>query len=75
MISTATSLQSWKRIYSTKKESYLLQTESIDNYIQAFRSLVSTHETLLQLENNYLDLIRDLDYVCGEYFAVINLTN
>lgn len=75
MISTTTSLQSWKRIYATKKESYLLQEESVDNYIQAFRSLVSTHETLLQLENNYLDLIRDLDYVCGEYFAVINLTN
>ncbi len=75
MISTSASLQSWKRTYTTKKESYVLKAESVDNYIQAFRSLITTHETWLQLENNYLDLIRDLDYVCGEYFAVINLEN
>jgi len=75
IISTSSSLQLWKRTYASKRESFLTHKESVDNYIQAFRSLVSTHETLLQLENNYLDLIRDLDYVCGEYFAVINLTN
>lgn len=52
---------------------FISEQESVDNLIQAFRSLVSTHETLFQLENNYLDLIRDLDYVCGQYFTVINL--
>lgn len=75
MINSAASLNSWKRTYNSKRESYLLHEESVDNFIQAFRSLVSTHETKLQLENNYLDLIRDLDYVCGEYFSVINLSN
>lgn len=75
IISTVTSLQSWKRTYSTKKQSFIMQEQSVDNYINAFRSLVTTHETLLQLENNYLDIIRDLDYVCGEYFAIINMVN
>lgn len=73
LISTSASLTSWERIYATKKNLYLQKQESVDNLIQAFRSLVSTKENFLGLENNYLDRIRDLDYVCGEYFSVINL--
>ena len=75
LISTAASLKSWKKTYVAKKTLYLSKKESIDNLIQAFRSLVQTNESFLRLENNYLDLIRDLDYVCGEYFTVINLQN
>ncbi len=75
LISTSASLKSWKKIYTSKKELYLANQESVDNFIQAFRSLVSTNENFLKLENNYLDLIRDLDYVCGEYFTVINVLN
>jgi len=75
IISTQASLKSWKKTYSAKKELYLANQETVENLIQAFRSLVSTKETLLQLENNYLDRIRDLDFVCGEYFTVINLEN
>ncbi len=75
IISTSASLKSWERTYNTKKELYLKKKESIENLIQSFRSLVSTKERLLELENNYLDKIRDLDYVCGEYFTVINIQN
>ncbi len=75
MISTSESLKSWERAYAAKKELYLGNQESIENLLQTFRSLVETREIFLQLENNYLDLIRDLDYVCGVYFTVINLQN
>lgn len=73
MMSTAESLSSWEEIYAAKKERYLQNKESIDNLIQAFRSLVLAKTTFLNLENNYLDRIRDLDYVCGEYFTIINI--
>jgi len=75
MISTSSSLKSWERAYASKKQSYITGKESVDNYIQVFRSLVNTNQSLFQLENNYLDLIRDLEYVCGTYFTVINLQN
>jgi len=75
MISTSASLKSWERAYAAKKDLYLGNQESIENLLQTFRSLVETRETFLQLENNYLDLIRDLDYVCGVYFTVINVQN
>ena len=75
MISTSASLKSWERTYAAKKKLYLGDQESIENLILAFRSLVLTKETSLKLENNYLDLIRDLDYVCGVYFTVINVQN
>ncbi len=73
LINTASSLSSWEKTYAIKKELFINGQETIDNLIQAFRELVSTNETFLKLENNYLDLIRDLDYVCGEYFTVINV--
>jgi hypothetical protein len=73
IISTSISLKSWKKTYNVKKQRYLSGQESIDNLIQVFRSLVQTNKTFYRLENNYLDRIRDLDFVCGEYFTVINL--
>jgi len=73
LISIAESLISWEKTYAVKKELYLSNQESVDNFIQAFRSLIQANQTFLNFENNYLDLVRDLDYVCGEYFTVINL--
>ena len=73
MITSSASVKSWERTYDAKKELYLGGQESIENLIQVFRSLVTSKETSLSLENKYLDLIRDLDYVCGVYFTVINI--
>jgi hypothetical protein len=75
LINTFESLDSWQNIYNMKKESYLAGDESVDNFIQAFRSLVSTEETHYKLENNYLDLIRDFNYITGAYFEYIELRN
>ena len=73
MINTKSSLSSWERTYESKKKLFIAGNESVDVFIQVFRSLVETNQTLYTLENNYLDRIRDLDYVCGEYFTKINL--
>jgi hypothetical protein len=73
LLNTLESLQSWRKIYNTKKGLFLSGKESADNFIQAFRSLVSTEETRFNLENNYFDTIRDFDYVCGTYFTIIEL--
>ncbi|MCF6331742.1 MAG: TolC family protein [Draconibacterium sp.] len=75
LINTLTSLNSWSNIYQSKKELYLSGDESVDNFIQSFRSLLSTEETHYNLENNYLDLIRDFDYITGSYFEYIELKN
>ncbi len=75
LISTSESLIQWEKIYAAKKKLYFEGSESIDNLMQAFRSLVLTKTSFLELENNYLDRIRDLDYVCGEYFTIINIQN
>lgn len=75
LINTIESLDSWEKIYISKKKMYVSGQESVDNFIQSFRSLVSTEETWYNLENNYLDLIRDFDYICGTYFEFIELKN
>jgi hypothetical protein len=75
LINTLESLDSWNKIYSSKKSMYISGKESVDNYIQSFRSLVTTEETRYNLENNYLDTIRDFDYICGTYFEYIELKN
>ncbi len=72
---TFSSLESWKNIYKTKKMQYIEGTESVDNFIQAFRSLVETEQNRYHLENNYLDLIRDFNYITGAYFEYIELQN
>lgn len=75
MINTHASLKSWERTYESKKNLFITGKESVDVFIQVFRSLVETNQNFYVLENNYLDRIRDLDYVCGEYFTLINLQN
>jgi hypothetical protein len=75
MINTRASLKSWEKTYESKKQLFIAGNESVDVFIQVFRSMVQTNQTLYELENNYLDRIRDLDYVCGEYFTKINLQN
>ncbi len=69
------SVDSWNSIYQSKKELYLAGDESVDNFIQAFRSLVETEQNRYHLENNYLDLIRDFNYITGAYFEYIELEN
>jgi hypothetical protein len=69
------SVESWQNIYQSKKELYLAGNESVDNFIQAFRSLVETESNRYHLENNYLDLIRDFNYITGAYFEYIELKN
>lgn len=75
LIHTFESLDSWKKIYQSKKDLYLLGNESVDNFIQSFRSLLNTEESRYQLENNYLDFIRDFNYINGTYFEYIELKN
>ena len=69
------SLESWTNIYELKKEGYIAGTESVDDFIQAFRSLMETESNRYHLENNYLDLIRDFNYITGAYFEFIELEN
>lgn len=75
LINMAASLKSWENSFNSKKQSFIAGKESVDNLLQVFRSALQTHEELYHLENNYLDLIRNLDYVCGTYFTVINVQN
>jgi outer membrane protein TolC len=75
LINTLESLNSWNKIYQSKKQMYLSDRESVDNFIQSFRSLVTTEENRYNLENNYLDTIRDFDFICGTYFEYIELKN
>jgi len=43
-------------------ESRMRDLKDLEKPNTVFRSLVLTKETLLHLENNYLHLVRDLDY-------------
>ena len=75
LISTMESLSSWKKIYESKKILYLSKNESVDNFIQAFRSLMTIEETRYNLENNYFDTIRGFEFICGTYFEYIEMNN
>jgi len=75
LLSTRESIKSWKTNYNEKKALFLSRKETIDNFILAYRSLVTSEETGYMLENNYLDFIRDFDYICGTYFEYIDLKN
>ncbi|MFQ5604811.1 MAG: TolC family protein [bacterium] len=66
-------LQSRKQIYELKLKGYRAGTESIDNLLQAFRSLVDTETDLHDLVNDYFDNIRDLDFLCGVYFEKLGI--
>jgi hypothetical protein len=71
--SSKSSLNSWEKIYRLKKEQLVSGSEDIEDFIQAFRSLVEKAQTYYELENDYMNLVGDLDFVCGKYFTIINL--
>ncbi len=73
VLSSRKSLQSWQQIHDSKLEKLKGGTETVDNYIQAFRSLTDTMEESLDHENGYLDTIRDFDFICGEYFKFLGI--
>ncbi len=67
------SLQSRHNVYDNKRSRYLQGDETVDNLIQAFRSLVNTEKHLYQIANDYFDNIRDLQYLCGVYFEKLGI--
>lgn len=73
IISSEKSLKSRKKIYEIKKENFLNGTESVDNYIHSFRSLTNTERAQYNHQNNYFDIVRDLDFICGYYFEFLNI--
>jgi len=73
VLSSRVSLASRQQIHDLKLANFIQGTETVDNYLQAFRSLVSTMETSLSYENRYLDTLRDFDYICGEYFQFLGI--
>lgn len=75
LITARKTAESWNELYATKKNLFTEGNESVDNFIQTFRSLRSSYYNLFRLENNYLDLIRNFDYVTGTYFEYIELQN
>ena len=60
-------------IYDIKMDNFIKGTETVDNYIQAFRSLINTMEENLNYENEYLDTVRDFDYIRGVYFEFLGI--
>ncbi len=73
VLSSRKSLNSWQKIHDIKIDSFLKGTETVDNYIQAFRTLKNTMIESLHHENKYMDAIRDFDYICGEYFQFLGI--
>ena len=73
VLSSRKSLNSWLQIHDLKKDNFKNGKETVDNYIQAFRSLIKTMEETLYHENKYLDAIRDFDYICGVYFKLLGI--
>ncbi len=73
LLNTNKSLEIWLQNYSIKLKAFIAGTESADNLLQAFRSMVNTEKSWYEQENNYFDTIRDLDYVCGVYFEYLNI--
>lgn len=67
------SLKSRERLYGLKLERYLKGEETVDNLIRAFRSLLKTHVRCYRVGNDYLDNIRDLDFLCGVYFGKLGI--
>jgi len=73
VLSSRKSLNSWQHIHDIKMDNFMKGTETVDNYIQALRSLIATMEESLHHENKYLDAIRDFDYICGVYFQFLGI--
>ena len=73
VLSSRKSLNSWQQIHDIKMDNFKKGKETVDNYIQAFRSLKNTMEESLHHENKYMDAIRDFDYICGVYFQFLGI--
>ena len=73
VLSSRKSLDSWQQIYDRKMDGFLKGSETVDNYIQVFRSLINTMQESLHHENKYMDAIRDFDYTCGVYFQFLGI--
>jgi len=73
VLSSRKSFDSWEKIHRRKKEEFINGLETAENYIQSFRSLVDAMQDTLDYENDYLDEIRDLDYICGVYFKFLGI--
>jgi len=73
VLSSRKTLDSRQKIHSRKKEDFLNGQETADNYVQSFRSLTEAMLDSLHYENEYLDEIRDLDYICGVYFQFLGI--
>ena len=73
VLSSRKSLDSWQKIHDIKMDNFIKGTGTVDNYIQAFRSLIYTMEESLHHENKYMDAIRDFDYICGVYFQFLEI--
>jgi len=67
------SMQSRQSVYDVKQQRYLHGEESVDNLIQAFRSLLNTEVDLYKVANDYFDNVRDLQYLCGIYFEELGI--
>jgi outer membrane protein TolC len=73
VMSSRSSLRSRQAIYDLKLNNFIAGKVTVDNYLQVFRSLVSTMEESLRYENRYLDTLRDFNYICGEYFQFLGI--
>ncbi len=73
VLSSRKSIGSWKQVYTLKKSDFMKGDETADNYIQAFRSFIDALQEELDYENDYLDRIRDFDYICGRYFTLLGI--
>lgn len=73
VLSARKSIGSWEQVCTLKKSGFMKGEETADNYIQAFRSLTGAMQEELDYENDYLDRIRDFDYICGKYFTLLGI--
>jgi len=73
LLSINKSLHLAESTYQLKYKNLTNGTESIDVFLQNFRTLVELEQKRFRLENNYLDIIRDFDYICGVYFEFLDI--
>jgi hypothetical protein len=73
LLSINKSLRLAESTYRLKYKNLTNGTESIDVFLQNFRTLVELEENRFHLENNYLDIIRNFDYICGIYFEFLDI--
>jgi hypothetical protein len=72
--STTESLASRKSIYRIKLDQYFKGETTVDNLLQAFRSLVETEKNYQWVGIDHYFNIVALDYYCGVYFKKLGIT-